>query len=126
MPQPHSTSSTSPTRTLRHAPYTYLHLSLLTPNHSSQPTPQPDEITVRLHIQSALKAHLGLHGAAIGVDVLKVSSWDSDSGVGQPQCWIRVAREDEGPVVGALSAWVGGDGVVWRVEGRGGWLGGVR
>lgn len=40
--------------------------------------------------------------------------------------WIRVPREDDAAVVGALSLWVGSDGAVsWRVRGKGEWLGAV-
>lgn len=53
-------------------------------------------------------------GTAVPVDFLKVGSQDA---------WVRVPREDGPMVRGALSGWVGGDGVAWRVVGSADWLG---
>lgn len=39
--------------------------------------------------------------------------------------WIRVPREDGDQVVAAVSGWVGREGQVLRVRGRGEWLGGL-
>ncbi len=99
--------------TIRHPPHTYLHLTLLST--STLAPPEPDILTLRAHLTSALQQFLGLSGTAIPIDILKVEGRD---------CWIRVPREDGGAVVGALGQWVG-DGVGWRVRGRGEWLGRV-
>lgn len=38
---------------------------------------------------------------------------------------MRVPREDGAAVVGAISGWVGGEGVAWRIREKGDWLGPV-
>ncbi|MCJ1439479.1 hypothetical protein MMC27_008873 [Xylographa pallens] len=97
-------------------PYTYLHLSLLTPSSLSQkPAPPIDAITARTYLTSALNQFLGLTGTAIAIDILKIEGRD---------CWIRVAREDGAAVEQAVVAWAG-EGVAWRIRGVGGWLGGL-
>ncbi|KPI41745.1 uncharacterized protein AB675_9062 [Cyphellophora attinorum] len=139
-PHPLTDSSTT-TRTFRHPPYTYLHLTLLQPESNA---PQPlDALTARQHIHAALTAHLGLHGAAVNVDVLRTGppatkAWppspaaannDGDSNADSSEdtdCWIRVPSQDENVVVGALATWTGRNGVRWVVRGRGSWLGGLR
>jgi len=113
--------STTFTTTIRSLPYTYLHLTLLSPSllSSSNPlvTPPIDALTVRRHLTSALNQFLGITGTAISIDILKVEGRD---------CWIRVPREDGQAVAQALTAWTGErEGVAWRIRGRGGWLGGV-
>jgi hypothetical protein len=128
--------STTTTRTFRHPPYTYLHLTLLQPAPSSQPL---DALTARQHIHAALTAHLGLHGAAVNVDVLRTgppaTTMSSPTRNGNESvvtsnedadCWIRVPLQDETVVVGALATWTGRNGVRWVVRGRGSWLGGLR
>ncbi|KAL8794879.1 MAG: hypothetical protein Q9195_002591 [Heterodermia aff. obscurata] len=104
--------STSQSFTIRDFPFTYLHLTLL----STFPSPLPlDELTAHKHLTSALQQFLGITGTAIPIDILKVDGWD---------VWIRVQREDGGAVAAAIGNWVGaGEGVSWRIKGRGQWLG---
>ncbi|ETN40232.1 uncharacterized protein HMPREF1541_04508 [Cyphellophora europaea CBS 101466] len=146
-----TTTTTTTTKTLRHPPYTYLHLRLTTlpslsnntsnsghaPTTTTTPAQQPlDEITARQYLHAALSTALGLHGAAIGVDVLKVGVGVGAAGTaGQQQqhdeegssnnCWIRVPSEDADAVLAALVQWSGRGGVSWRIVGRGAWLGGL-
>ncbi|MCJ1247279.1 hypothetical protein MMC30_004493 [Trapelia coarctata] len=127
-PKKHKPSHTSTgptasnfTKTIRSLPYTYLHLTLLSPPLLSSPSaiasPPIDALTVRRHLTSALNQFLGITGTAISIDILKVEGRD---------CWIHVPREDGQAVVQALTAWTGErEGVAWRIKGRGGWLGGV-
>ncbi|MCJ1304333.1 hypothetical protein MMC08_007145 [Hypocenomyce scalaris] len=124
--RPHTSKKTSKPTTstfvVRSPPYTYLHLSLLssfppTTNSTSTSIALLDAITARTHLTSALSQFLGLTGTAIPVDILHLDGSD---------LWIRVPREDGAAVVAGLSAWVGdkeGNGVGWRVRGRGDWLG---
>jgi ribonuclease P/MRP protein subunit POP8 len=77
----------------------------------------PDAITVRSHLSSALTQFLGLSGAAIPVDILKLEGGE---------CWVRVAREDLGTFVAAVGGWAGanesGERLGWRVKTSGNWL----
>lgn len=116
-----SPPSTTFSTTIRSLPYTYLHLTLLSPSllssSNSTMTSSIDALTARKHLTSALNQFLGITGTAISIDILKVEGRD---------CWIRVPREDGQAVVQALTAWTGErEGVAWRIWGRGGWLGGV-
>ena len=116
--QPASTPHIVFTTTIRSLPFTYLHLSLITPATLTKPIarlPEVDILTVRTHLTSALSQFLGITGTAIPIDILKVESRD---------CWIRVPREDGQAVLQAVTAWTG-DGVAWRIMGSGGWLGAV-
>ena len=107
-------STTSPTITLRKPPYTYLHISLISSNTSP---PLLDTVTVLSYLQSALTQYLGLHGAAIPIDVLKVDDQDA---------YIRMPYDDGSAVVAAASQWQSRDGKVGlRVKGRSAWLGGL-
>ena len=100
--------------TIRDPPFTYLHLTSSTSLPSSN-SPPIDILTARAHLPSALTQFLGITGAGIPIDFLKLVGRD---------VWIRVPREDAAVVVGALSQWVGKDGEFsWRVKGKGEWLG---
>jgi ribonuclease P/MRP protein subunit POP8 len=99
--------------TVRHPPHAYLHLTLVTAD--GTPAAALDAITARTHLNSALHRFLGLTGAAIPLDILQLRAG---------HVWIRVPRPDGRAVVEAASGWVG-DGVAWRVRGRGVWLGGL-
>ncbi|OCK80365.1 hypothetical protein K432DRAFT_425819 [Lepidopterella palustris CBS 459.81] len=103
--------------TLRNPSWTYLHLSLLPPTTttSASTTITLDAITARTLLTPPLVQFLGHTGAAIPFDILKLEGRD---------VWVRVPREDAGRVVAGLSGWVG-EGVAWRVKGRGEWLGAV-
>lgn len=111
---------------IRAPPFTYLHLTLLLSS-SSKTAPEPlDILTARTQLTAALQQFLGLTGAAIPVDFLKIEGRD---------VWVRVPREDGAVVTSAVGGWVGSgrggaggveDGSVgWRVLGWGDWLGAV-
>ena len=113
-PKPTATPHLPPPRTLtiKAPPHTYLHLTLLS---SLSNPPEIDLLTARTLLTSALQQYLGLTGTAIPIDFLKLQGRD---------VWVRLPREDGAAVVGALSQWMGKDGVVsWRVRARGNWLG---
>ena len=114
-----TTLLSSPTTTsfaLRHPPYTYLNLSLVTLPSKRDYAPL-DAITVRTYLTSALSSFLGLTGTAIPVDILKVEA---------RQVWIRVPTEDASVVVASIGQWADPNQVVsWKIEGRGTWLGGA-
>jgi ribonuclease P/MRP protein subunit POP8 len=94
--------------TLRKPSWTYFHLHLL----SSPSEESPDILTAKRYLTSALQRFLGLHGAAIPVDILKLE---------ERAVWIRVPREDATAVHEAFASWIG-DGVRWVVKGRDEWL----
>ncbi|CAD6439953.1 588acb4a-dba7-4ae9-8bfd-accc43f42e28 [Sclerotinia trifoliorum] len=98
--------------------FSYIHLELQI---SSLKKAQLDDITAKSYMTSALTQFLGLHGAAISIDILKTEGKD---------VWIRVMREDASAVVAALGGWVkrlgsGDEQVGWRIKGRANWLGGL-
>ncbi|KAJ9650666.1 hypothetical protein H2198_010029 [Neophaeococcomyces mojaviensis] len=112
------------TFTLRKPPYTYFHLrvtSYVPSSVSGRPqtvTEVLDEITLRAHLTAALNQYLGLTGAAIPIDILKVEGPRNEG-------WIRLPAEDESAVAAALAQWTGKGGVTVRIASRGSWLGGV-
>lgn len=61
-----------------------------------------------------MQRFLGLAGTAVSIDFLKVEGRD---------IWIRVPRDDGSVVVGAVSSWMGSEGVAWRIRGKSEWLG---
>lgn len=75
-----------------------------------------DILTARTYLTAALQQFLGMTGTAIPIDFLKVEG---------REVWVRVPREDGAAVVEAVSGWVGGESVGWRVKGKGDWLGTV-
>lgn len=108
--------------TLRDPPYSYIHLRIAnqTANSTSRKQKEQlelDEITALSHLTSATSQYLGLTGTAIPIDILKVQALEA---------WIRLPIEDERAVVAALSQWIGKEGVILRVLGRGSWLGGLQ
>lgn len=115
-PDPKDSDPTSQTVTIRNLPWTYLHLTLISSSDimSASTTPATDILTARAHLTSALQQFLGLAGTAISIDFLKVQDRD---------VWVRVPREDSTAFVGALSGWIGSDGVAWRIRGKSEWLG---
>ena len=99
--------------TIRKAPWSYIHLQRLT---SSSTAPALDGMTVQLYLASALTQFLGLHGAAIAFDILRIADQD---------VWIRLAAEDRGSLVAAAGGWVSSNGDGWRVKGWSSWDAGV-
>ena len=90
---------------------------------SSPPQTTLDEITVRSYLTSALTQFLGLSGAAISVDILKVEAAEGKKVDDGGEVWVRVPREDLAPFLAAVGGWVGEGGKVgWRVKGSGNWL----
>lgn len=105
-PKPKSTPHILHQSTFRHPPFTTFHLTLSSssPQNTSLDTFQTSQL-----LTSALTAYLGLTGAAIPIDILKIEGRD---------VWIRVPKGDARGVRAALGSWVGGK-VVWRVLGEG-------
>lgn len=68
-------------------------------------------------LTQALASYLGLMGAAVPIDILKIEG---------REVWIRVDRQDARSVRAGLGSWagkVGGGNVGWRIYGEG--VGGV-
>ena len=128
-----TTTTTKPTTfktlTLRSPPWSYIHLQQIHHNQASQQTPL-DPLTVHLHLTQALHTFLGLHGAAIPIDILKLDSESESSSSGEEQSgglWIRVPSQDRAAVLAAVGGWVGKGGEGWRVLGWSSWgIGGGR
>lgn len=76
-----------------------------------------DELSVHTYIVSALTQFLGLTGAAIPFDILKVNG---------SRCWIRTAREDLVALLAAIAAWHGASSeqgrLAWKIKAKGKWL----
>lgn len=103
-------------------PFSYVHLSLITPS-PSQEANTLDEITVRSYLTSALTQFLGISGSAISVDILKVEGTDEKKVDVGGEVWVRVPREDLAPFLAAVGGWVGEGGKVgWSIKGSGNWL----
>ncbi|KAF2156158.1 hypothetical protein K461DRAFT_291104 [Myriangium duriaei CBS 260.36] len=104
--------------TLRKPEWAYIHLRLISPSSlvahaagNSTLTPV-DEVTVYMHIQSALKSFLGVHGTAITLDFLRVKGHD---------IWIRTPRQDVNALVAAVGGWIGSSGEALRIMDWGSW-----
>lgn len=113
----HSTTQQQPTTskslTLRSPPWSYIHLQ----QYTQQQAPNPlDALTAHIQITSALNQFLGLHGAAVPIDILKLEGSD---------VWIRVPSGDHSAVVAAVGGWVGRGGEGWRVVGWSSWSAGA-
>ncbi|KAH9843450.1 hypothetical protein Tdes44962_MAKER07394 [Teratosphaeria destructans] len=98
----------STTLTLRAPTWHYVHLRHL----PTATSPALDPVTTHLHLVQALSRFLGLHGAAVPLDILKLDGHD---------VWIRVPAEAREVVVAAVGGWVGSAGEGWRVVGRSSW-----
>ncbi|PSN60306.1 hypothetical protein BS50DRAFT_681796 [Corynespora cassiicola Philippines] len=121
--------------------WTYFHLSLTTPSTSTlplssaaptpttnDPPPSLDETTISSLLSPPLIQYLGLMGASIAIDILKVAG---------REVWVRVPRQDAKAVRASLAGWIGAadaesvlgvaEGgrvrVAWRVVGEMGALG---
>ena len=110
--------------TVRKPPYSYLHLALISastlphvlPAKSRKVQSDMDLLTAQSYVGSALKQYLGLTGSTIPIDFLRIEGMD---------CWIRIPRQDEMMVVGALGHWISSreGGVAWKVKCTRPWLG---
>ncbi len=109
-------STRSETITIRHSPWTYLHLILISSYDTTDAfiDAEVDILTARTYLTSALQQFLGITGTAVPVDFLKVEG---------RSIWIRVPRDDSAVVVSAVSGWIGREGVAWRIKGKSDWLG---
>ncbi|OBT65991.1 hypothetical protein VE03_03211 [Pseudogymnoascus sp. 23342-1-I1] len=103
------------TKTIKNPSFSYAYLEYIT---DGFPTTESDILTIRSHLTSGLNQFLGITGAAISIDILKVD---------EKGCWIRVPREDLRAVLAAMGQWVGtGEGnakVAWKLKASGNWLG---
>ena len=95
--------------TIRNPPWAYVHLQHLFPSGNAAAL---DAVTAQLHVAAALSQFLGLHGAAIQFDILKLEGQD---------LWIRLPAEDRSALVAAVGGWVSGSGEGWRVRGWNSW-----
>ncbi len=101
------------TLTLRNPTWSYIHLKQFQPPNTSSTL---DALTAHIQITAALHQFLGVHGAAVPVDVLKLEG---------SEVWIRVPAEDRSAVVAAVGGWVGKAGEGWRVIGWSSWSAGA-
>lgn len=99
--------------TIRNPQWTYLRLQRLS---SAKDVPSLDAVTAHMYLTSALSQFLGLHGAAISFDILKLEGQD---------VWIRLPAEDRSSLVAAAGGWVNSNGEGWRVKGESSWDAGV-
>jgi ribonuclease P/MRP protein subunit POP8 len=97
------------TLTLRNPPWSYIRLQQY---HHPQPSGTLDALTAHIQITAALHQFLGVHGAAVPVDVLRLEG---------SEVWIRVPAEDRSALVAAVGGWVGRAGEGWRVMGWSSW-----
>ena len=111
------------TTTLRHPPYLYIRLHLLSPSsHATTATiPTLDALTLHTYLRSALTSYHGLHGSAIAdsIDILQISA-ATNTGL------VRVAYQDGTAVTAGIAAWAGSSGGErLGIDGSGVWLGGL-
>ena len=103
----------SQTLTLRNPTWSYIRLQQYQPPQTSSTL---DALTAHIQITAALHQFLGVHGAAVPVDVLKLEGSD---------VWIRVPAEDRSALVAAVGGWIGRAGEGWRVMGWSSWSAGA-
>lgn len=94
--------------------WTHLHFQHVAPGGKSKGNndQQLDGVTAHLHLTAALSSFLGVHGAAIPVDITKLE--------GQ-EVWIRIPADDRAAVIAAAGGWISGSGESWRVKGWSHW-----
>lgn len=99
--------------TIRTPTSAYAHLELIT---AADAAISLDELTVRQYLTSALKQFLGITGASIPIDILKV--------VGQ-EAWVRLPQQDLGAFAAAMTAWPGTGSSIFgfKICAAGDWLG---
>jgi len=101
------------TLALRNPTWSYIRLHQFQPPQNSSSL---DALTAHIQITAALHQFLGVHGAAVPVDVLKLEG---------SEVWIRVPAEDRSALVAAVGGWVGRAGEGWRVMGWSSWSAGA-
>ncbi|KAL8288843.1 hypothetical protein RB597_000769 [Gaeumannomyces tritici] len=106
--------------TVRRPPYAYAQLRLDNPSSPAGAAIPLDLLLARSYCASALQQFLGVTGAAVSVDVLRV---DGEAG----EFWVRVPQPDLGRFSAAVTAWPGashfGSTTVLRILACGDWLG---
>lgn len=125
------------TCTIRRPQHAYAHLRLVTegivpvpaianrisggPASSAEGADGLDALEVRSYLTSALQQFLGLSGAAMPVDILKVEGRD---------CWVRIPEPDMGAFAAAIASWSGAPRsdsgrAIFQLTAAGNWLGGL-
>ncbi|KAJ2970348.1 hypothetical protein NQ176_g8227 [Zarea fungicola] len=98
--------------------FSYVHLRLHTDASSGYDRVVLDDLLVKSYCTNALRQYLGLTGAAIPLDLLKVTGAD---------CWLRIPRDDVKPFAAAITACRGsvenGTHCLLRIERCSDWLG---
>ncbi len=99
--------------------HAYANMELVTVECGPKTEPAPlDALEVRSYCALALQRFLGVSGAGMPVDVLKVQGCE---------CWVRVPREDLARFAAAITAWPGvsrgGSAAVLQIRASGNWLG---
>lgn len=108
--------------TLKAPAFSYAHLEVFREGDdrraSGSSASTTDMLQFRSYCTSALTQFLGVTGAAIPLDILKVQG---------NECWLRVPRPDLGAFAAAVTAWPGtrdqGSHLVLRVRQCSDWLG---
>ncbi|EMC96582.1 hypothetical protein BAUCODRAFT_576256 [Baudoinia panamericana UAMH 10762] len=96
--------------TIRNPPWAYIHLRHITTTGAA--TTELDSVTAHMHITAALSQFLGLHGAAIPIDITKIEKAD---------VWVRLPAEDCSSLLAAVGGWVSSKGAGWRIIGTSSW-----
>lgn len=84
--------------TIREQPHSYAHLELVSDTPQEDGNIGLDNLQVKSFCTAALRQFLGLTGAAIPIDILKVQG---------KKCWVRVPQPDLGAFAAAITAWKG-------------------
>lgn len=103
------------TCTIKAPSFSFAHLEAV--SDGSNPI-ELDDLQVKSFCTAALRQFLGITGAAISVDIMKVE---------KNECWVRVPRSDLGPFTAAVTAWRGtvdsGSQTILRIKQCSDWLG---
>jgi ribonuclease P/MRP protein subunit POP8 len=108
--KPSETNLAAYETTIKRPIWAYIHLQHLTP--ASEEKLSLDAVTAHLHLTASLRTFLGMHGAAIPIDLLDIQ--------GQ-QVWIRVPADDRQTILAAVGGWSDSRGHGWRVRGSSAW-----
>ncbi|CAG9943201.1 unnamed protein product [Clonostachys rosea f. rosea IK726] len=82
------------TCTVKNPQFSYALLELVTDNEDAE----LDNLQVQSYCNTALRQFLGITGAAIPIDVLKVQG---------KECWVRVPQPELGAFAAGITAWRG-------------------
>lgn len=101
--------------TFKQPPFAYAHIEVVHSS-SSRDSGDLDALQIRGYCESALKQFLGVTGAGMPFDLLKIDG---------SEFWLRLPREDLSCFAAALTAWVPGSEspIVLRLRESGNWLG---